>query len=438
MQNQAIRSHRTGIFSLHHITFTCGEKSTTLVVRPSLLIAAAALCLVLSLSYFGATAYWVLRDDMATTAQAERREIETYYQDRIDRLKAEIHRLSSRQAVDRESLEHQVTALLRRQQDLSKRHEIVADLMARAEENGISISSHSPVPVAKPSRKGNTLAAIDEEDLSAIGGEAQPVTDPVKALGLRDSEASVLEKTAIKPTIDPEEHAALETVDHDLEVMNEESSAVLDTLAVATENQIATILNATQTLGVTLMKPKGDDADSALGGPFVPVTGGTFFDRVTRTEKVLNALHRVKNRTRLLPIARPMRNATISSHFGPRMDPFLNRLAMHTGMDFKAPYGARVFAAAPGTVMHAGRKGGYGNLVEIRHANGFTTRYAHLSKVQVAEGQHVVTGDIIGNVGSTGRSTGPHLHYEIRQSNEAIDPAAFVAAGDRLTRLLAH
>jgi len=436
-KHREFRSQGFGTASAHQITFTRGSRSTTLFIRPSILIAAAAACLVLSLGYFGATAYWFLRDDMAASAQADRKQMETYYQDRIDRLRSEIERLSSRQMVDRESVEQQVSTLLRRQQLLSKRHEVVTELMARAEESGIRIASQSPVPAEKPVRAESTLANIDD-DASAIGGEPQPVKDPVKALGLRAEPPSQTENLGMKPGIDPGDQAALESVDNDLDLMGRESDAVLDALAVASEKQIERIVAATKPLGVTLIRRKSGQSGEAVGGPFVPITGGTFLDRVTRTERVLKALHNVKNRARLLPIVRPTRNASISSHFGPRTDPFLNRLAMHTGMDFKAPYGSRVFAAASGTVEHAGWKGGYGRMVEIRHANGFVTRYGHLSKVRVSEGDHVVAGDLVGNVGSTGRSTGPHLHYEVRQGDEAIDPAPFVTAGDRLAALLKH
>ncbi len=436
-KHREFRSQGFGTASTPHITFTRGTKSTTLFVRPAILMAVAAVCTVLSLGYFGATAYWFMRDDMAASAQAERRQMETLYQDRIDRLKSEIERLSSRQMVERESVEQQVTTLLRRQQLLSKRHEVVTELMARAEESGIRIATQNPVPAEKPVRTEGTLANIDD-DTSAMGGEPQPVKDPVKTLGLRGEPDTETGKLNLKPGIDPEEQAALEAVGNNLAVMDRESDAVLDALAVATEKQIDKIVAATKPLGVTLIKRKSGQSHNAVGGPFVPITGGTFLDRVTRTERVLKALHNVKNRARLLPLHRPTRSASISSQFGPRTDPFLKRLAMHTGMDFKAPYGARVFAAASGTVEHAGWSGGYGRMVEIRHANGFVTRYGHLSKVRVSEGDHIVAGDLIGNVGSTGRSTGPHLHYEVRQSDEAIDPAPFVTAGDRLAALLKH
>jgi murein DD-endopeptidase MepM/ murein hydrolase activator NlpD len=406
------------------------------MIHPGVLVGAAAIFTLVTLGYLGATAYWLTRDEIRTTAEAERQQLETYYQDRIDLLRAEIERLSSRQMVDRESVELQVSDLVRRQQALSQRHEIVTGLMMRAEQSGISIAAHNPVPTAKPERNLDSLAGIDE-DASAIGGEPQPVKDPVEALGLRSNPETRFNKDGLKPTLDLGEQAAIDAVGANLAAMGYESNAVLDALSVATENQIERILAATRTLGVKLLKP-GETASTAIGGPFVPISGSSFKNRVLRTDRALSALHSVKNRVRRLPLARPLKNARISSHFGPRVDPFLKRLAMHTGMDFKAPYGSRVYASAPGTVVHAGRKGGYGKLVEIRHAGGYKTRYAHLSRMHVAEGDHIVAGDVIGNIGSTGRSTGPHLHYEIRQADKPLDPAAFVTAGDRIAKFLAN
>jgi murein DD-endopeptidase MepM/ murein hydrolase activator NlpD len=125
-------------------------------------------------------------------------------------------------------------------------------------------------------------------------------------------------------------------------------------------------------------------------------------------------------------------NAEQTSAFGSRLDPFLGRPAYHTGIDFREATGAPVFAAAPGKVTAAGSNGGYGLAVEIDHGNGLTTRYAHLSAVLVAEGQTVDARGLIGRIGSTGRSTGPHLHYEIRIDDEPVDPARFLRAGERL------
>jgi murein DD-endopeptidase MepM/ murein hydrolase activator NlpD len=115
-----------------------------------------------------------------------------------------------------------------------------------------------------------------------------------------------------------------------------------------------------------------------------------------------------------------------------RMDPFLGRPAVHTGIDLRGETGEPVRATATGHVTIAGREGGYGNMVEINHGNGLATRYGHLSQINVKIGQVVRIGEVVGRIGSTGRSTGPHLHYETRINGDAVDPQKFLRAGLRL------
>ncbi|MCB4805517.1 murein DD-endopeptidase MepM/ murein hydrolase activator NlpD [Methylobacterium brachiatum] len=125
-----------------------------------------------------------------------------------------------------------------------------------------------------------------------------------------------------------------------------------------------------------------------------------------------------------------------SSNFGTRSDPFTGERRMHAGMDFRSPVGTVVHATASGRVITAGPSGGYGNLVEVNHGNGLVTRYAHLSATGVSVGQAVPAGAVVGAVGSTGRSTGPHLHYETRLSGNPLDPLRFLTAGERVLRPL--
>lgn len=368
------------------------------------------------------------------------------YQDRIDRLRAEIDRLNSRQALDRETVELRVGDLIRRQQALSKRHEIVSRLIEQAESNGILMPAAGMTPAPKPQ-----IALKEEgadfltEDGSAIGGEAELVEDPMKALGLRGSTPLSLTKPgdaqqATVPTPLPGgEQAALGKVENDISAMDAESAAVLTALTHATQKQIDGILKETRPLGVgfaTAMASAPSASSKDIGGPFVPYVDSAFLSRASAAQQTLSQLVRLKNAARRLPIAKPLQSEQISSDFGPRLDPFLNRIAMHTGMDFKAPSGTRVYATAPGTVIKARYNGGYGKMIEIRHSNGLVTRYGHLSRFLVLEGDHVAAGDVIGNVGSTGRSTGPHLHYEVRLDDDAVDPEPFVRAGERLAAYL--
>ena len=412
------------------------SRQTSLTLRPKTALILGGLLAITTICSVGSAAYWLLQDDMLDVAKTRQEVIETAYQDRIDRLRAEINRLNSRQALDRQSVEQQVTELMRQQQALQERHSIVSGLMQRAERSGIRLAISNPLPARKPDGFEAIDRLLADDDTSAIGGESEPLTDPLKALGLRGTSESTLPVTGEPVAATPGEQAALRQVGSDLDAMDRESTAALDALAVATETQIDTILTATSQLGINLKPAASGSARTGVGGPFVPYYGSGFSGRVKRAEHALKVLGGLKAAAKRLPVARPMKSVRISSNFGPRIDPFLGKIAMHTGMDFKAPYGARVYSAGPGTVIHAGRKGGYGKLVEIRHANGLVSRYAHLSRLHVSKGDHVTAGDVIGNVGSTGRSTGPHLHYEIRIGNEPLDPADFVTAGDKLSKVL--
>lgn len=125
-----------------------------------------------------------------------------------------------------------------------------------------------------------------------------------------------------------------------------------------------------------------------------------------------------------LPSLMPVAARGLTSGFGIRQHPILGTLRAHNGVDLAATYGSPIVATASGVVSTAGWSGGYGLLVSLDHGSGLQTRYGHMSRVNVAPGQQVQKGDVIGYVGSTGMSTGPHLHYEIRINGQAINPAA--------------
>ena len=116
----------------------------------------------------------------------------------------------------------------------------------------------------------------------------------------------------------------------------------------------------------------------------------------------------------------------ITSGFGYRSDPFVGQAAFHAGIDFKGPIGAPIFSAANGKVAFVGRRPGYGNSIDIDHGNGLHTRYAHMSAFRARAGQLVTAGQVIGAVGSTGRSTGPHLHFEVRLHGQPVNPRPFL------------
>ncbi|MEL6919980.1 MAG: M23 family metallopeptidase [Pseudomonadota bacterium] len=167
--------------------------------------------------------------------------------------------------------------------------------------------------------------------------------------------------------------------------------------------------------------------------PAKPGTGAGFEDYILGLEAALSALDTTREQVRAFPIAHPAPGRAITSKFGNRRDPILGKSAFHAGIDFRTPTGTPIVATAGGKIVKAGRHGGYGNLVEIKHENGLATRYAHLSRISVKKGQRVEAGVKIGAAGSTGRSTGPHLHYEVRRGSKAVNPMNYLSAGKRLS-----
>jgi len=142
-----------------------------------------------------------------------------------------------------------------------------------------------------------------------------------------------------------------------------------------------------------------------------------------------------KIRNMMLPTQQPVLDAHLGSAFGWRIDPFTGRSALHTGLDFQADPGTSILAAAGGVVVTQEYHPAYGNMVEIDHGNDLITRYAHASKVWVKKGDLVKRGQKIAEIGTTGRSTGPHLHFEVLVKGIPQDPQKFLAAGDKLPQL---
>ena len=167
----------------------------------------------------------------------------------------------------------------------------------------------------------------------------------------------------------------------------------------------------------------------AMGGPLEKLTTGAGDTIDPRFERLGLSIARMDALERGLdgvPQVAPANVQMVTSSYGYRRDPFTRRGAMHKGLDFRGPTGTPIYAASDGRISFVGRKSGYGNVVEISHGNGLMTRYAHMSKFNAKVGQTVEAGQTIGAIGSTGRSTGPHLHFEVRINNRAVNPRTFL------------
>lgn len=167
---------------------------------------------------------------------------------------------------------------------------------------------------------------------------------------------------------------------------------------------------------------------SAQGGPLIPLfsRGESLDPRFARLGASLARMAAMEQGVARIPNTLPASLEYISSGFGTRADPFTGGAAFHAGLDFRGPIGAPIHAAAAGTVSFTGVRQGYGNCVEISHGNGLLTRYAHMSRIGARVGQAVKPGDTIGAIGNTGRSTGPHLHFEVRINDRPVNPRPFL------------
>jgi murein DD-endopeptidase MepM/ murein hydrolase activator NlpD len=180
-------------------------------------------------------------------------------------------------------------------------------------------------------------------------------------------------------------------------------------------------------------------ASEGVGGPDIPlqsihidgIADSAFENAYMSASAVLERMDGMLAALRHIPLTTPVHGSEFerTSGFGPRVDPFTGHYSFHPGIDFAGPYGSTVTATAPGTVVWAGMRGGYGNLVEIDHGLGVHTRYGHLASFFVHAGSRVAQGTPIGKLGSTGRSTGPHVHYEVWYNEALRNPANFIEAG---------
>ena len=181
------------------------------------------------------------------------------------------------------------------------------------------------------------------------------------------------------------------------------------------------------------------EAAHGIGGPDVPlqsvhiegISDVAFQNAYLKASAVLTQMDELLGAMRHVPLTVPVNGSEFerTSGFGPRVDPFTGRYAFHPGVDFAGPWGAVVHSTAPGVVVWAGVHGGYGNMVEIDHGLGIRTRYGHLSSILVHVGSRVTKGSPVGKLGSTGRSTGPHVHYEVWYDDVVRNPSKFIEAG---------
>ena len=360
------------------IVIAKGSNVRSFFLRPWITTSLTLFAIVFSVTYLAATSYLVFRDDLITFSDQRTNRMRHDYEDRIAYLRSQIDKMTSRSLVDQETLETKLEIMLRQQRELSTRHEIIASVLDLARHSGIRVPATLQQPLAKPGEAflgtGTTFLRSSDIVPAAPAGADQSLNagKPQANLDLPDID---LELTAV-------------TVDQ----MAQETSIALDAVRVVAEARSQEITKALKSIGLRAKT----NTESGLGGPFIPAGEYEVEDfsiRAKQTKLALNIYQNLKTAVHNFPIGAPIEGASLTSRFGRRLDPFLKRPALHSGIDYKASIGHPVRATGHGTIIVAERHGGYGKMIEIAHENGMTTRYAHLSKILVKEGQRIKIGD---------------------------------------------
>lgn len=377
--------------------------------------------------------YFAFRDDVLTRLIARQADMQYAYEDRIAELRARVDRTTSKQLLDQEQYDQKLNQIMRRQAVLESRASAL---------NAMPDTSGTTGSIGKPPARASQL-----NDNATSVPKPSPINDTVIFVAPPDREARLESRTPPASNARNTEFAKIQGVDSvlvnlqtALDKVEYRQTAALSSVEESYESRVRRMRGVIADLGLNMAQLEAAAPKGGVGGPFVPVkppTGdaGAFERQLYRINLSRAQVDKLTRTLSLVPYRKPVvGNVEFSSGFGVRSDPFLGRPAMHTGLDFRAATGDPVRVTANGKVVNAGWAGGYGRMVEVDHGNGLSTRYGHLSQINVKVGEIVKIGQVVGEVGSTGRSTGPHLHYETRIDGEAVDPQKFLRAGVRLAQ----
>ena len=379
-----------------------------------------------------ASLYILFRDDALKLIAEQQVAITRAYDAEVTQLQAEIDRLRSLKLIDQERIDRAIADLARRQTVIETRHSAIKALAG----------SKTIVRDAAPETTGSLPA-------TATAPKPSPYSDTILIAPPAERwarlESRPLPPIAMRSSIGAAETAAevrIVNLGRELDQLEATQSLALNEIEARNDAREHRLRKLFADLGMkTPRNGSGLPAVQAnMGGPLLPWTRpqeDPFARQLHRIRTAALTVDALEQEIISVPVRRPTSgDADVTSTFGMRVDPFVRQLAMHTGVDFRGEPGDPVRSTGAGKVVQAERNGGYGLMVEIDHGNGYTTRYAHLSSITVGAGENVAPGAIVGRIGSTGRSTGPHLHYEVRFNGEAIDPQKFLRAGLRLQAAL--
>lgn len=336
---------------VHRIIFAKGDRVTSVTIHPLFALAGAALALTFAVGYLGATGYLMFRDDLLNASRIRQVSIQNAYEDQLATLRIEIDRIASRQMLDQKSVENKLDRLLGLRASLEERQRAVNSLTQSATAAGISVPDKAPSPKPHPDRSAGAGNRADSAD---SGNSPAPALANAyaAATAFRTYPFDLADRGNIADQIRTTDHDIVDLNAIEENLRNEERAQAdrLRLMAKKTVDSSRDIAAVIRSLGFKAPAEPPHTAD-AIGGPFEAaneVDPIAFDSSILALEENLEHLSKLKQTVELFPLDRPLKTGRITSQFGPRVDPFLHRYAIHSGMDFKAPHGTPVYATGPG------------------------------------------------------------------------------------------
>jgi len=402
----------------------------------------------IALVFFGWIAFAsvnvVFKEQIIASKDQRYVKMQSAYEDRIAQLQSAYDQLNGQLVLSQERFLATTRALEDKHRQLSQlmseRQSASSELDAMRRRYAASLRG------AGGGAQGNTIMMSMGEE--PVGVDVAPTTTrPQKTADAETfvvdgAENSGLDLSGLAGGNGAGQNGTVSQIDARLTKLDRAQQGLINSVEETTDRKIRelkAIIGMTKVVDVKTLTKPSKAAPAAEGGPFLGLAEGealagagndtAFSKQLFRVSQNLKTMADLEKSIAKMPLAEPLVSYHETSGFGPRVDPFNGRMAFHAGLDLATDYGTPVLATAAGTVVYADWKGAYGRMVEVDVGNGFRTRYGHLSRIDVKVGQKVAFRDVIGKVGSSGRSSGPHVHYEVWFDGIVRDPSKFIEAG---------
>ena len=374
-----------------------------------------------------ASVHVVFNNGLGAKREQEVREMKLAYENELNRLRLAYDDLNAELVLTRDWFAETTDNLEKRHNDLTlvfEQHASVSEELRKMQVSFSSIAKSNKRNRNKTELVARSRAGQEDrlESRSIVSADAQQeITLPEADIAMPFLSNGVFDRVA---SLELRQKDLLDALEEKIDLRISEFEGVINgTGTLEPESFMAQIL---------------PEDERAIGGPYIPLSeakpgiNSDLHRQLYRISSNLERLNNLSTAVTKIPLSLPIHDYRVTSAFGPRLDPFKKRAAFHAGVDFGTATGTPVYATLAGTVTRAGYKGPYGLVVEIDHGNGFRSRYGHLARSRVRRGQAVEFQQHIADAGNSGRSTGPHLHYEVWYEGKVRDPLAFLDAGKQI------